>query len=87
MIVCRIVHYQKHSIGGWIQYVAYRGSKALAEDFVKEVVEANEIELERDECASMAPDDVLSPRISKVQISKKAALLNELSFAASMGVA
>ncbi|WP_300494933.1 hypothetical protein [Marinobacter sp.] len=86
MIVYRIVHYQKHSIGGWIQYVAYRGSKALAEAFAKEIVKDNQVELERDECADLAPNNVLSPQIDRVQLSTKAELLNELSFAASMGI-
>lgn len=86
MIVYRIVHYQKHSIGGWMSFVAYRGKKSLAEQFAKEVIETNKIELERDANALFAPDDVLSPRIDKVQISDKAKLLSELSFAASMGV-
>lgn len=66
--------------------MAYRGSKALAEAFAKEIVNDNQVELERDECADLAPDNVLSPQIDRVQLSTKAELLNELSFAASMGI-
>lgn len=81
MILYRVSYYTLHDIGGWQRAVVHRGSKSAADQFATEVVQQNREWITDESCFEndcVSAEEALNPTITRIKITRKSQMLDEL---------